>query len=92
MGGFYCKSAFCLHNSKVKNIFTMHMDMSWLFATNKFHKMAFPFWNSLLNAWRNVQNGLVKAKPEVLKKHLGYFCLVIVLSCTLVILVRCIHI
>ncbi len=92
MGGFYCKGAFYSHNLKVKNIFTMHLDMSWLFATNKFHMMAFPFWNSLLNAWRNVQNGLGKAKLEVLKKCLGYFCLVIVLSCTLVTLVRCIHI
>jgi hypothetical protein len=92
MGGFYFKGAFCSHNFKVKNIFTMHVDMSWLFATNKFHKMAFRFWNSLLNAWRNVQNDLVKAKLEVLKKCLGYFCLVIVLCCTLVILVGCIHI
>ncbi len=92
MGGFYCKDAFCSHDLKVKNFFTMHLDMSWLFATNQFPKMAFPFWNSLLNAWRNVQNGLVKVKLEVLKKCLSQFCLVTVLSCTLVTLVGCTHI
>jgi hypothetical protein len=26
--------------------------------------MPFPFWNSLLNAWKNVQDGFVKAKVE----------------------------
>lgn len=70
MGGLYCKGAFCSHNLKVRNIFNMPLDISWLFATIKFRKMAFPFWNSLLNAWRNVQDGLVKAKPEGIEEVL----------------------
>jgi hypothetical protein len=64
MGGPYYEGEFRSHNLKVKNIFTMPLDLNWLFATNKIHKMAFTFWNSLLNTWRNPYNGLVEAKPE----------------------------
>jgi hypothetical protein len=32
--------------------------------------MAFPFWNSLLNAWRNVQDGFAKAKVEGIEEVL----------------------
>jgi hypothetical protein len=32
--------------------------------------MAFPFWNSLLNAWRNVQDGFVKGKAEGIEEVL----------------------
>jgi hypothetical protein len=70
MGGLYCKGAFRSHNLKERNIFTMPLDLNWLFATSKFRKMAFAFWNSLLNTWRNAHNGLVEAKPKGIEKML----------------------
>jgi hypothetical protein len=48
----------------------MPLDINWFFIVDKFCKIEFSFWNSLLKAWRNVRCGLIKfERPTILDEN-----------------------
>ncbi len=70
LGKICCKGEPPWLNFKVKHVLPCWTRFYLLFSIVKPRKIGFFFWNSLMGAWRNVRNNLVKAKPTILDEIL----------------------